>query len=384
MRGHRLGRYVMGPVLALVGGGALSIVPLFGSGAADASALPSTVFVSPPSARPCGAPSFTTITAGVEAVSAGGRVVVCRGSYGEDVVVTQPVTIVGYGAVVNPGSADNSPLFGPLGGNAFTVMAPNVTIEGFTVEGASGDGILSVANNSTFIHNTAINNGAGPNGGTGIDLNSSSWSTVSGNTLTGNVGGGIYLTDDLGTPASHDTVTGNLANGNLAGCGIILADHSAAGVFDNKIIGNQSNDNGNTPPGTGAGVVLASPVLGGAVYDNVIAANSISGNGLAGITLHSHLAGQGDFSGNVIVGNNIGTNNLGGTASETGGDDSDANTSGVYVGSVDPLSITISGNIIHNDTDGIFTAGPVTTNGGNFNLFLAVLSSVVTTPVYGG
>jgi hypothetical protein len=207
---------------------------------------------------------------------------------------------------------------------------------------------------------------------------------VSGNTAKANVGGGIYLTDDLGSPASHDTVTGNTFDNNLGGCGIILADHTAAGIFDNKIIGNQANGNGNDPAGSGAGIVLASPVPGGAVYNNTIEADSMSGNGLAGVTLHSHLPGQGNFSGNVVVGNDIGTNNIGGSGSIAGGDDGDPNSTAIYVGSVDPLSITVADNIMHNDVNGIFAAGSVTVKKASLNLFQRVANPFVSTPVYGG
>jgi hypothetical protein len=384
MRASRCARVLLGPLLAVAAGGALSVVPLSGTNAAGALPLPHTVFVSATSSRACGAPLYTTISAAVAGVAPRGRVVVCHGSYGEDVVITQPVTIVGSRATVDPGSATNSPLYGQAGSNAFTIMVPNVTVQGFTVEGASGDGILTIANHSVIVGNTALGNGLGPDGGTGIDLNGSSWSTVSANTSKGNSGGGVYLTDDLGTPASHDKVTGNDTDDNPGGCGVILADHSGAGIFDNKIIGNQSDGNGNDPAGSGAGVVLASPVPGGAVYDNTIEANTISGNGLAGVTLHSHLPGQGNFSGNVVEGNDIGTNNLGGSGSEAGGDDGDPVTSGIYVGSVDPLSITVKDNIIHSDQDGIFAAGAVVVKKPSLNLFHAVPTPFVSTPAYAG
>ena len=119
-------------------------------------------------------------------------------------------------------------------------------------------------------------------------------------------------------------------------------------------------------------------------YDNTIEANTISGNGLAGVTSHSHLPGQGNFSGNVVEGNDIGTNNLGGSGSEAGGDDGDPVTSGIYVGSVDPLSITVKDNIIHNDQDGIFAAGAVVVKKPSLNLFHAVPTPFVSTPAYAG
>ncbi len=343
------------------------------------------VFASPTGAPSCGWPAYPTITAAVAAASPGGTVVVCPGTYSEDVLVQQPVTIIGHGATVDPGTATNSPFASLEGNNAFTVTAPNVTIEGFTVEGASGDGILSAGNNSTFRNNLAENNG-----GTGIDLNGSSWSTVAGNTAINNGGGGYYLTNDAGglpqftgATASHDTVVGNVAKNNPGGCGVILADHlgsttgvnTAQGIFDNTVANNVLEGNGTLAASAGAGVVLASPVPGGAVYDNTIVGNTLSGNGLGGVTLHSHIAGQ-YFVGNRIIGNNIGTNDV-------VGDYGDTATTGVYLGSVSPVSVVVVSNTIHGNQYGIFTAGPVTVIGTYSNCFSGG-APFGSTPVYAG
>jgi len=204
----------------------------------------------------CGPSTYNSISAAVAAVASGGTVVVCPGTYSEDVVVRQPVTIIGFDATVDPGSATNSPLYSIAGSNAFTVVGEHVTIEGFTVEGASGDGIFSDGDYSTFRNIVAEDNAL-----TGIDLNASSWSTVANNTATDNQGGGFYLKNDVGSfisgdTASHDTVVGNVAKNNAGGSGIILADHlgapgsgvnTAQGIFANTIIGNVIEDNGNAP-----------------------------------------------------------------------------------------------------------------------------------------
>lgn len=54
--------------------------------------------------------------------------------------------------------------------------------------------------------------------------------------------------------------------------------------------------------GFGAGVLFATPVPGGAVYNNRVQANTITTNGLPGVALHTHVPGQ-DLNGNVIWGN---------------------------------------------------------------------------------
>jgi parallel beta-helix repeat protein len=228
-----------------------------GPGAAEAAPpAGDTVFVSLTSSPFCGPSTYNSISAAVAAVPSGGTVVVCPGTYSEDVVVRQPVTIIGFDATVDPGTATNSPLYSIAGSNAFTVVGEHVTIEGFTVEGASGDGIFSDGDYSTFRNNVAEDNAL-----TGIDLNASSWSTVANNTATDNQGGGFYLKNDVGSfisgdTASHDTVVGNVAKNNAGGSGIILADHlgapgsgvnTAQGIFANTIIGNVIEDNGNAP-----------------------------------------------------------------------------------------------------------------------------------------
>jgi hypothetical protein len=47
------------------------------------------------------------------------------------------------------------------------------------------------------------------------------------------------------------------------------------------------------------------------VYDNTVVHNSINGNGLSGVTVHSHSPGQ-YLNGNVVRYNVIGANNIDG------------------------------------------------------------------------
>ncbi|MDA8033029.1 MAG: right-handed parallel beta-helix repeat-containing protein [Actinomycetota bacterium] len=351
-----------GAVLLAAGGLAAAGGPLAG-----ASAPAGTLQVG------CGS-SYTTIGAAVKAAAAGDTVQVCSGTYTEDVAVTKPLTIVGSGAVVDAANLDNG----------FTVSASGVTIQGFTVEHAVGEGILVAPTKGgpavtgvSILDNTVTGNDQGnPTGapittssyaacnatenvpgdcGEGIHLESVTGSTVSGNTVTGN-SGGILLTDELG-PVSGNLVQSNTVSDNVLDCGVTLAGHSpgaVGGVFDNRVVGNQITGNGTK--GQGAGVVLATGVpsgpygAGGAVYDNVVSGNTISGNGLAGVTIHGHATGE-NLSGNVVEGNQIGTNNLAGDPDFTsfGGDYLAGSTTGVLVASLSPLTVTIEGNTISSD-----------------------------------
>jgi hypothetical protein len=366
--------------------GFLLLASTMGAAAATASPAPWRVFVSPSGAA-CGHPGFSSINAAVAAVHAGGTVVVCRGTYNEDVVVSKPLNLVGHNATVDPSHPvlrKNSPLFSAAGNNAFTLMAPHVTVGGFRVVHATGDGIFAAANRERIVGNWAFFNGA-----TGISLNGSSFSLVKANVAAHNAAGGITLANDVGSfvpgaTASHDRVVGNLVRGNPFGCGVVLADHlgttvsGARGIFDNLIAWNviRNNGNGGSNQPDGGGVLLASEAPGAAVWGNRVVHNRISGSGLGGITVHSHAGGQ-NFTGNVFGWNVIGTNNV-------GGDFADPHTTGIFVGSVDALSIAIVGNRIHNNHTGIFKAGPVSIRGRFSNVFGNVQFDVRGTPAYAG
>jgi nitrous oxidase accessory protein NosD len=311
--------------------------------------------------RGCDSADFTAIQDAIEAVPYGGTVVVCRGSYPGLVTVDRSITLAGqYGATID---ATGQPY-------GVGVTASHVTITGLRVINASdtangpADGILTAGFGATgpvpADHVRIVGNETSGNLGAGIDLNSTSYSVAAGNNSHDN-GIGVNVSDDLGAPATHNLIVGNRTNRNFGGCGIALADHSGLGVNDNLVAHNVANDNGLSTPtapdaSAGSGVILASPIPGGMVRGNVIVGNRFDGNGHGGVVVHSHAPGS-DFSGNVVVGNRIGTNNL-----RT--DTSDAETTGIYIGSVEPLAITVRCNVIGPDHFGVFTAGAVTLSGG--------------------
>jgi nitrous oxidase accessory protein NosD len=313
----------------------------------------------------CEQAAYDSIQAAIEAAPLGGRVVVCRGTYPGMVTVDRRVTLEG-----KPGATIDAT------GDAYGVgvSASYSTVTGLEVENASpldpengllADGIVTMglgpdgpvaANHVRIVHNVLTGNL-----GAGIDLNSTSGSVAIGNVSNGN-GIGVNVADDLGLPAAHNRISHNVTNENFGGCGIALADHTGAGVVDNVIDHNVSNDNGLSTPtapdaSAGSGVILASPIPGGVVTGNLITHNRFAGNGHAGVVVHAHAPGS-DFSGNVVSYNVIGTNNL-----RT--DENDLETTGIYLGSFSPLTITVTGNVVHDDFYGIFTSGPVTVVGQN-------------------
>jgi hypothetical protein len=92
--------------------------------------------------------------------------------------------------------------------------------------------------------------------------------------------------------------------------------------------------------------------------------------------LHAHAPNL-NFSGNLVAFNQIGTNNV-----RT--DFADLKTTGIYLGDVSRLKITIVGNRISDDYYGIFTAGPVTVIGRTHNQFHNVHKRFGSVANYGG
>lgn len=331
----------------------------------------------------CGGSSYPTIGGALSAANPGDTIVVCPGTYGGGVMVDKAVTLIGQDATVDATGADTG----------FTVSASGATVEGFTVENATGEGILVSAgpgqppvSHVTISGNTVMGNDQGnPNGqvltqtdpptiypecvgagpvpgdcGEGIHLMSATHSTVSDNVVENNTGG-ILLTDEFGPTAFNDIV-GNTVEDNVWDCGVTVAGHNIAslgGVYDNQIVGNTISGNGTS--GQGAGVLLATGVpappggVGGAVYGNLVSGNDIWGNGLAGVTIHSHAVGE-DLNNNTIVNNTIGTNNLNPDFDFVmyGNDYYDAATTGVIVATLSNIHVTIANNTITGNTDGVW------------------------------
>ena len=398
---------------ALILAGTLAIVP-------PVAAASSTLYVSGSATSggadtSCATAAYSTINAAVGAASAGDTVVVCAGTYAEDVAVDKSLTLSGQGATIDATGLDNG----------IKITASNVTVMGFTVENATGEGILAQQPNPVkgpdiqgqqlytgapithvvIKHNVVENNDQGglpANVGTtkypecqasgpipgdcgeGIHLWSVAYSQVLLNTVTGNAGG-ILLTDEFG-PTHNNLVAGNVVTDNAYDCGITLPSHNLGrdpqtgklmpafgGVYANVIRNNVVLDNG--LKGQGAGILVAAPAPGTASYANVIEGNAISGNGLSGVTIHSHAPGAlvGD---NVIRDNIIGTNNLGGDPDVT--PTTDMVTTGILVWSAaTPTPVTISGNTIYGDWYGIWMNSAVHAPGARArNTFWAVSTYV--------
>jgi nitrous oxidase accessory protein NosD len=373
----------------------------------------------------CGHATYSTIGAALAAANPGATVIVCPGTYAEDAVITKPVTLIGQNATINATDLPGAPIGSILGQapyNGITIESSNVTVKGFTVEGAQGEGILAINPNPvvgpvvqgmqlytgtpithvTIEDNDVTGNDLGfglatspyafctPNGGgdcgEGIHLLSVAYSSVINNQSVGNAGG-ILLTDEFG--ANHDNlVEGNYVEGNTKDCGITLPSHnlglnpttgqldpSFGGVYNNWILNNKSIDNG--VEGYGAGIGVFAPESYTASYDNVISGNYIEGNGLAGISVHSHAANA-YVNGNVFIYNTIGKNNVD-LADGTDSTPISNETTGILIWSdATPYSFVVAKNTIFDNTYGVWlTPSTVSAVGLNSNRFIGV-----TTPVF--
>lgn len=269
---------------------------------------------------------------------------VAAGTYKEQVTIGSPVSIVGAGAGKSIVDATGH-------GNGFLVDGYHhsglrgVTVLGFTVKNALYEGVLVVsASEVTIANNHVINNDkigpvftGAPMGckgqpayetdetgdcGGAVHLIGTSNSLLSGNYITGNADG-VLISDETRESRNNLLIHNVLINNPLE-CGIVLASHPPVGatpphfaphhgVNHNTVVENVSTANGVQVGGSGVGMFSdgAGP---GTVTGNVIIRNKLTGNGLGGVALHTHVgpafgAPADNMNGNVIVANYISGNN---------------------------------------------------------------------------
>ena len=329
------------------------------SAATTANDSHTTLYVSPHASSrandlSCQSARFRTIQSAVNAAGPGSAVVVCQGTYHEQVVVNKPVSLQGQGATIDEAGVKPTfqvnlpPPFGKQTIFAAVVMIrSDVRFSGFTVTHAQGEGILAAGlgrvldgisiSDSSVVHNDlgfGVKNshyfecaaqGQVPGDcGEGVHFTAVAYSAITGS-LIGYNSGGILMSDDTG-PTHNNLVSGNTVTGNSTDCGVTVPGHNpaalnakgqpqpgVAGVYNNVIRGNTVTNNG--VKGEGAGVLFANAMAGTASYGNLVENNYIAGNGLSGVTMHAHTIKRGQFedlSGNNVISNYIGKNNVDG------------------------------------------------------------------------
>ena len=317
--------------------------------------------------------SGQSIQAAIDAAAPGDTIVVERGTYRENLVVTRSVRLLSRGAVLTqPGSTGLNPCgFGQAAAPVVGIcvigqVSPDfvvsqtvddVSITGFTIRGFSGDGVLALgASGFRAVRNVVANNG-----GYGIFANSSSDIELLYNTTYGNHEAGLYVGD---SPTANAAVIGNSSYNNV-GEGILIRDALGGRLVRNHLYGNCAGifvlntgapglsgnmsvllnevtannrlcpgEEGEAPPFGGIGIALLgaqnTTVLLNLVRNNDAQANSALPGG--GIVLFDTTA----FGGGTPTGNTVQRNVL------SGNDANDINGDGSGTGN------TISGNTCTN------------------------------------
>jgi len=320
---------------------------------------------------------YSTIGAAVTGVAAGDTIQVQPGIYNESIVITKSLSLIGSGrdrTIINAFGLPNG-IFVDGTPKAPDAGISGVVISGLAVQNANFEGILvangtsiTISANQVSGNNRSLNtaNGTCPgmpafetnegmDCGEGIHLMAVNHSIVANNIVKNN-SGGILITDETGA-TYNNLITGNTVSGNGYACGITLASHPAspttslklpAGIHHNTISGNTSTGNGLLLPGAGAGVGIFAPGPGNQNYSNVIINNTLTGNGLPGVTMHNHasfpMAPPVNMNDNMIIGNTISGNAADGADAATPG------PTGINLYSVAPVTGTvIAQNVIRDE-----------------------------------
>jgi hypothetical protein len=267
-----------------------------------------------------------SIQAAVDAARPGTKIVVKRGTYAENVVVTtDDVTLKARGAEIVPPATPGAPTpcsFGEPAGDGIcvagqldfppdgppTVRDPveDVTVKGFEIRGFAANGIVFLgAEDLVAKHNETEDDHE-----YGIAAFFASGGWIVGNEASGSEEAGIYVGD---SPEADVTIAGNRTFDNQL-FGIFLRD-----AADGRVVGNESSGNcvGAIVLNTGANVAGDWRFFGNRIHDNdrfcppggEEGAPPLSGIGIA-------LA---NASGNVLIGNEIVGNEPSGAVPFTGG-----------------------------------------------------------------
>src|SRR4051794_14219553 len=287
---------------------------------------------------------YATINGAVSHAHPNDVISVAAGHYMEDVVIGIPLNLIGAGAgtsVIDASGKDNGVF---VDGYHHPGLA-HVTVAGFTIKNAQFEGVLAVsAADVTIRDNTIEDNDQSPahfdptsntgcpgqpafetdetgDCGGGLHLIGVWNSTVSGNLVTRN-DDGILISDE--TAEAHDIlVYHNTVTNNPGECGIVLASHSPVGskppafarhwgIDHITVSENTATGNGINVGGSGIGI-FSDGAGTGRVSDNTIIHNTMTGNGLGGFALHTHVGPAfglpaDNMNNNQIIGNKISGN----------------------------------------------------------------------------
>jgi hypothetical protein len=311
---------------ALVGG--LVLVP-----AAAAYADPTTYTVGNP-AR-CAGVDFTTITAAVTAAAPGDTIQVCAGTFGESVDINKPnLTLLGVRAGEDAVGRTGPASVVSNANGVFTIEgnADGTTIDGFTIQGASvnnavgiadfqGSSGLTLVNNivklnseginmqnpdasqpALIAHNAFLNNNAGGdpgnngNTGTGVFISNGPAhnTTITDNRFTQDSQTAINFAGDSSRPSTGLVVTDNVSSNDSTF--VVAANSTGALVEDNHVTTSQNVPGG----GHGSGILDFGNNTALQIRHNTMTATGPTGS--TGISLNV-IAGPSAYT--TVTGNSV-------------------------------------------------------------------------------
>ena len=315
----------------------------------------------------------TTIQGAVNAANPGDTILVCAGLYPEQVNVNKTLTINGPQAGVDARTAPRSTDrpseaivtgAGSAGRTPFYVTANNVTINGFTVEGATdpntfGYGILlgQTTSGSQILNNIIQNNiiGLGLANNSGANQTRIEQNLIQNNNATGPASGtGIYTDESVsGGTLTNVVINENGFTNNLNPAVLLGSTTTPASQTNIAVSNNDFTANGNAIYATNTAnlSITGNSIMnsaGSAVYIEasnglVFTCNTAAGN-LRGIRFSpdSSPAPTTISSGSTVNNNNFVRNTSGGIFLDAGGHANPLNAQNNYYGS--PTGPTIASN----------------------------------------
>jgi parallel beta-helix repeat protein len=298
--------------------------------------------------------NYDTIQAAIDDAVNGQTIIVCPGTYYENLLINNKNITLKSSDSLNPTIID--------GGNSGSVVqftgGDTSTLQGFTIQNGSADnggGIYVYESSPTIEKNKIMNNTSTYGGGISVESSYLNYTTttITGNTISGNTatygGGGIYAWDDCSAIISGNTISGNSAIGNGGGGGISMfnyANPDQTSIIENNTI------TGNTAA-VGGGIRIDNRVF--IITGNTIEYNTVNSVGGSGggifVGLSPYVSSSGEIINNVISYNEAIDSNGGGISVSGPGEPSLAN-------------LTINGNTISYNKVSGNNYGELWVNGG--------------------
>lgn len=315
--------------------------------------LSSTLYVAPTGSGggSCSTPNYNTISAAITAASSGDTIIVCAGTYKEQLAITTSLTLTGAGAgstFIEMPASPGTDVFGQR--TIVDINAATVTMSGFTVR----RGAFTPAAVDDFL-------GIFVFGGATLSLSSSSVTDIRQAPISGTIIGGTailigaggdasYAADSLGVTGAaqvgHATITGVTVTGYQVN-GIVIDGASSTATITGNTITGAGTIGGTTPAQTG---IQISDSAVGTITGNTVTNNKCNSGAACGPTSIT-----GTFLNDLFtLGQGIGISlifNPSTSCCSVSGNTVSGNDIGILASGPDssPNSATISGNTLTNN-----------------------------------